>query len=824
MTQGTLNITDSTLSGNVAQSCRTTTQSYGGGIYAFASEVTIVNSNLSGNSAEREGGAIQNHSGTMTVTNSTVSGNSAEYQGGGILSDGSNSTTILNNTIVTGNYAPTGPDLYRDSGTLSGSHNLIGDGSDQSDLLDGENGNQVGTASAPVDALLSDWTQFENGLWGYYLLPGSPALDAGSDALALDPGGTALIEDICGNSRIAGVAVDLGATEGVVAVSPRRTYLVTSLDRTIAEDGVLTFLEAFEAANRNRPIGDAPAGSFGETDAIEFSNGLSGTILVDDGELVILGSLQIDGPGSDLLAFDAEGNDRVFSIRSNTDVVLSGMTVTGGFGNSGGGIYGAPESTITITDSTIRGNSATQFGGGICSLGTLTLVNCTIAENAAISTADFGEFPEGGGIYSGSGVLVLSDCMMMRNATSATGMGPSYAYGGAIYSDDSNVTIANSAIVGNSGGYGGGGIYGSGILTVMSSTIAANYAYVGGGVAFSGSRTISNSILWGNAGGNISGGISAGDRNLIGIDPRFVRNPDQGPDGTWGTEDDDLGDIRLTGQSPAIDYGRNDLLPSDDFDLDADGNSAEPIPWDLDGNERMYGSAVDCGPFELQEEIAPGREAPSFNVTTAEDSFDLYDNAVCLREAAWYVDSETLNAVITFDASLDGATITLCGEPVLMGESVSIDATTLDSLTIDAAGESGVFTVVGSGTEVEFKNLAITGGSATSGGGIYASPWTSVAVTNCTLSNNSASYGGAIYSGESATLTVTDCTLSENSAPRGGGIYSSDSGMISVENCGFSDNSASKEGGAIRGDATQMVVSGLHVLRELGRGWWRDIH
>ena len=48
-------------------------------------------------------------------------------------------------------------------------------------------GNQVGTSASPIDPLLSDWTQLDNGPWGYLLLPGSPAIDAGSNALALDP-------------------------------------------------------------------------------------------------------------------------------------------------------------------------------------------------------------------------------------------------------------------------------------------------------------------------------------------------------------------------------------------------------------------------------------------------------------------------------------------------------------------------------------------------------------------------------------------------------------------------------------------------------------
>jgi VCBS repeat-containing protein len=43
----------------------------------------------------------------------------------------------------------------------------------------------------------------------------------------------------------------------------------------------------------------------------------------------------------------------------------------------------------------------------------------------------------------------------------------------------------------------------------------------------------------------------------------FLRAPAVGLDGTWGTEDDDYGDLQVDGSSPAIDAGDNDALPLD---------------------------------------------------------------------------------------------------------------------------------------------------------------------------------------------------------------------------------------------------------------------
>ena len=86
--------------------------------------------------------------------------------------------------------------------------------------------------------------------------------------------------------------------------------------------------------------------------------------------------------------------------------------------------------------------------------------------------------------------------------------------------------------------------------------------------------------------------------NLIDEDPRFVRSPSPGMDATWGTKDDDSGDLRLRFDSPAIDAGSTLLLPADTFDLDGDGDVAEPIPVDAEGGPRVEGSQVDIGAFE----------------------------------------------------------------------------------------------------------------------------------------------------------------------------------------------------------------------------------
>ena len=90
------------------------------------------------------------------MTNCTVSGNTGggltvQYELGGFGS----ATANLNNTIVAAQT--TGRDINTITpgvGVLSGDNNLIGDGTGQFDLVNGVDGNQVGTTANPINPLL----------------------------------------------------------------------------------------------------------------------------------------------------------------------------------------------------------------------------------------------------------------------------------------------------------------------------------------------------------------------------------------------------------------------------------------------------------------------------------------------------------------------------------------------------------------------------------------------------------------------------------------------------------------------------------------------
>ena len=225
----TISITASTFSGNFAGSS-------GGGIINAsngamgAAKLMISNSTFSENFATDSGGGICNTIGyyvmhlntigvaSLTITNSTLSGNSTTGRGGGIYGGSEYSFVRIKNSIIAGNSASpnvlaihSGSDIFLySSGRLYGSHSLIGNGSGQT-LVDGVDGNQIGTLESPVDPMFVD---AENG--DYRLMANSSAVNAGDNALAVDQEGLPLEVDLDGQTRIQGGAVDIGAYESSV--------------------------------------------------------------------------------------------------------------------------------------------------------------------------------------------------------------------------------------------------------------------------------------------------------------------------------------------------------------------------------------------------------------------------------------------------------------------------------------------------------------------------------------------------------------------------------------------------------------------------------
>ena len=288
------------------------------------------------------------------------------------------------------------------------------------------------------------------------------------------------------------------------------TYMVTSL----ADSGAGSLRGALQSANAT-----------GASDAIVFDEGLTGTINlgVANGALQITSPVSIQGPGSGIMTVDANATSsdkfRVFEISdAANDVSITGLTLTGGMvDDGGGGILFRSADTLTLVDTVVTGNQASS-GGGIYSEyeGSVVLQSSSVSGNTA-------ESAKGGGIHAVDGDVTLTDSTISGNYSYSDGAGIFSQYAGNISITDSQV--ANNKVT--EAGYHGGGIYGAnGDITITGSTISGNESKGDGGGVYSykGSLTISNTIITGNSADYGGGGVFNYEGDLTITSSVFTNN------------------------------------------------------------------------------------------------------------------------------------------------------------------------------------------------------------------------------------------------------------------------------------------------------------
>ena len=197
----TLTINNSTVSDNK------TTFSNGGGLENFGAAIqhsmTVVNCTITGNSTAAAGGGIRNVS-SLSVFDSTIAGNSASDGGGVSNRDDLGAVTNLSNSIIASNTGSnSGPDI---SGTVTSTSSLIGNTS----------GATINGSYITGDPLLAPLGNYGGPTQTMALLPGSPAIDAGTAGDnggddGSDNGSPIPSTDQRGFSRVG--AVDIGAVE-----------------------------------------------------------------------------------------------------------------------------------------------------------------------------------------------------------------------------------------------------------------------------------------------------------------------------------------------------------------------------------------------------------------------------------------------------------------------------------------------------------------------------------------------------------------------------------------------------------------------------------
>jgi hypothetical protein len=365
------------------------------------------------------------------------------------------------------------------------------------------------------------------------------------------------------------------------------------------------------AGSLRQAIADAVNG-----DTIEF--GVTGTITLMTGELLVNKNVTLNGPGSDQVIVDGNHASRVFHVSGGVTATIAGLTITNGSASDWGGGIHNDQSVLTVNNCKIVGNFALGWGGGIfndswVTSATLRVTNSTLSGNSAGSIGS----GTGGGIYSdgshGNGTMEIVNSVISGNSAHV---------GGGIYNSHSASTVSNSTLSGNSASYGGGGIFhvginGSATLSVSNSTLSGNSAPLGAGIYSYGHSNTTLDVL--NSTFSVNGIINVWAtlqlRSTI-FDASWIDN-ESGTINSLGynlSSDDGGGSLTAAGDQintdpllgPLQDNGgptfTHELLSGSPAIDAGDPNFTPPPDYDQRGTdfERVINGRVDIGAFEVQ--------------------------------------------------------------------------------------------------------------------------------------------------------------------------------------------------------------------------------
>ena len=368
-----------------------------------------------------------------------------------------------------------------------------------------------------------------------------------------------------------------------------------------------------------------------DPDTILFTPAIQGgTIALTGGQLVVASDVTIDGGSG--VTIDAQGDSRVFVLQSGSsadhhELTLEGLTVTGGNLTTGimrgGAVYADRFADLVLVDSTVSGNrvaapAGTGYaaqGGGIFAFDTVTLTASTVTGNSATANG-----ASGGGIVAST--VTLTNSTVGGNSVE----GP-LSSGGGIFAYAA-LTLTDSTVSGNSatglGGSQGGGISSRGTMVLSNSIIAGNSVAgtssygpdVGSTVTGSNGHNIFGSTVAGAATGDLQGVAPA--LLFADIDPATgggqladnggptetialrdaLNNPALGGGlAVAGLDTDQRGEPRPSGPGTSPDVGAFELqqtriLGTDEADR-LTGTAGDDVIRGLLGHDRLFGGAGD---------------------------------------------------------------------------------------------------------------------------------------------------------------------------------------------------------------------------------------
>jgi hypothetical protein len=500
-------IANSTISGNLG--------SKGGGIYTGAIPVKIVNTTISGNEAW-EGGGIYNEGGQIKLNNTTITDNEGTDIGGGIFTSGhfDYDKVLIQDTIVAGNTGNIAPDCA--GPVTSAGYNLIGEvggctfGSKPSD--------QIG-----IDPLLGPLGDSGGPTQTHFLYAGSSAIDAGNPSGCNDPWGNLLTIDQRGHERPfdgngdSSLVCDIGAFEvdNNPPLPPPATIWYVS---TTGNDGNDCQSAVTPCGTINGAIAKAAPGDSVQVGSGTYTGNGENVVIIDKNLNLSGGWNETFTSQTGTSTIDGQSTRRGIKVEIYVITLIDRFVIEHGFNDTdnefGGGIF-IPRATVTLESGIIRDN---QFSG--ISVGNhcmVTLKNSVVTANRAergagiingnsllilngSAVTDNHAMGDGGGIYS-RGEVILNNSLISGNT-----LENSNEDGGGIFLIDGKLSAKNSTITNNIATGTGGGIYGYYDLFIEHSLISDNQAINGGGIG-GGRVRLTESTIVGNAAIEHGGGI-----------------------------------------------------------------------------------------------------------------------------------------------------------------------------------------------------------------------------------------------------------------------------------------------------------------------------
>jgi Ca2+-binding RTX toxin-like protein len=376
----TVTIDASTLSNNVSGAR--------GGAVFNSQTLTLLNSTVSANVAGGEGGGIFNtgpdgaSSGTTTIVNSTVTANSSDLSAGGIFNN-TGSVVLLTNSIVAGNDAQASNNDVQ--GAFSSVRtNFIGDAGTSTGLVNGQNGNLVGTTLSPIDPVLGVLASNGGPTQTHELLIGSPAIDAGDNS-----GGETV--DQRGGRRPTDQTADIGAFE---VQANNLSIDNVSMNEGSSGSTLFVFTVLLESV-----AADPVTVSYGtvQNTAQQGSDfiGTAGTLVFAPGELSKTITVEVNGDTT------TESTEQFFvQLFNPVNALLSNDRGTGTILND--------DAVVTFADvDIVEGDSGTSTATFNVVLSNPTSADITLGYQTSAGTATEGSAALGGDYVEASGTLTF---------------------------------------------------------------------------------------------------------------------------------------------------------------------------------------------------------------------------------------------------------------------------------------------------------------------------------------------------------------------------------------------------------------------------------